>query len=267
MRTRARQIGVRRREWLSNCLFHTTYENLGSEAEAWLAWWWDARERYAVQFRPERPVERAFVEIETQAGSRRVELDAARSDWEIGRSLQSEVSVRDVSVSRSHAAILRLGRGFAFRDLGSRQGVRVEGERRTLGTLLPGDVLQVGRVKVAFGTEAEASAGPGQPAWIDRLSYTALVEESAPQIVQTLIAFLDPAALLPGLSAPLEARAPGLGDELVYPFLDSQRRLARETLPRACGVDCGPQPEAWREWWERARASWAPQLAPRGWIL
>jgi len=267
MRTRARQIGVRRREWLSNCLFHTTYENLGSEAEAWLAWWWDARERYAVQFRPDRPSERAFVEIETQEGTRRVDLDPERSDWEIGRSLQSEVSVRDVSVSRSHAAILRLGRGFAFRDLGSRQGVRIEGERRTLGTLLPGDVLQVGRVKVAFRTEAEGSAGPGQPGWIDRLSYAALVEESAPQVVQTLIAFLDPAALLPKLSGPLEARAAGISDELVYPFLDAQRRLAREALPRACGVDCGPQPAAWREWWERARGSWAPQLTPRGWLL
>lgn len=267
MRSRARQIGVRRREWLSNCLFHTTYENLGSEAEAWLAWWWDARERYAVQVRPERPVQRAFVDIETQEGSRRVPLDPARSDWELGRSLQSEISVRDVSVSRSHAAILRLGRGFAFRDLGSRQGVRIEGERRTLGTLLPGDVLQIGRVKVLFQTEVEASAGPGQPLWIDRLSFTALVEESAPQIVQTLIAFLEPEPMIAKLSAPLEARAPGITKELVLPFVHSQHRLAREALPRACGVDCGPEAGAWREWWERARSSWPAQLTPRGWIL
>jgi serine/threonine protein kinase len=267
MQTRARQIGVRRREWLSNCLFHTTYENLGSEAEAWLAWWWDARERYAVQIRPERPRQRAFVDIETAEGARRVGLDPARSDWELGRSLQSEISVRDVSVSRSHAAILRLGRGFAFRDLGSRQGVRIEGERRTLGTLLSGDVLQIGRVRVQFRTEVEASAGEGQPLWIDRLSFTALVEDSAPQVVQALIGLLDAESLLSQLAGHLEARAPGIAKELVVPFLETQRRTALESLPRAAGVDCGPRPEAWREWWERARASWPTQLAPRGWIL
>ncbi|MBL4847461.1 MAG: protein kinase [Planctomycetes bacterium] len=267
MRTRARQIGIRRCEWLSNCLFHTTYENLGAEVDAWLVWWWDARERYPVQVRPERPVQRAYVDIEASDGRRRIGLDRALNEWAVGRSLQSEVSIRDASVSRNHATLLRLGRGYAFRDLGSRQGVRIDGERCTLGTLLPGDVLQLGRVKVQFGLEEEQSAGPNQPAWIDRLCFTVLVEEAAPQVIRALIGLLDPEGLAAKLSPLLEPRAPGVTQDLLVPFLHTQCRQALEALPRACNVDYGDEASRWMEWWHLNASRTPPQLAPQGWLL
>ena len=263
---RARQIGVRRREWIANCLFHTTYENLGAEIDPWLTWWWDARERYALQARPLRPRQTASIEVETSAGRERITLDGEREEWTLGRSLQAEVSIRDVSVSRAHVRLFRLGRGYAFRDLGSRQGVKIGGERRDLGALISGDSLQLGRIQVVFGLKEEERAGPDAPAWIDRLTFTALVELRAPQVLGVLVALLDSEGILARLSPLLDPRAPGASAQLLEPFLSAQRTLALEALPQIANLEL-EKPGDWRAWWARCSERYPGQLAPRGWEL
>ena len=264
---RARQIGVRRREWLANCLFHATYENLGPEVDAWLTWWGDARERYPVQARPLRPRQEASLEVETPSGRERVKLSGEREEWTLGRSLQAEISIRDVSVSRVHARIFRLGSGYAFRDLGSRQGVRVGGERRDLGALIPGDSLQLGRIQATFSLSEEERADSQGPRWIDRLTFTALVELRAPQVLGALVALVDSERLLARLAPQLAPCAPNATSQLLEPFLSSQRQLALEALGPIAGVELGDDPADWRAWWARSAPQFPEQLAPRGWEL
>jgi serine/threonine protein kinase/pSer/pThr/pTyr-binding forkhead associated (FHA) protein len=264
---RARQIGLQRREWISNCLFQTTYENLGPNANKWLTWWWDARERYAVQGRPSEPRTQAVLEITTPDGKREAVLEDGREEWTLGRSLQAEISIRDNSVSRAHARLLRLSRGYAYRDLGSRQGIRVEGDRADIGLLTPGDTLQLGRVTVGFDLRIdETPLRTGDPCGVDRLTFTALVELRAPQVVSALIALLDRDGLYARYSPQLEKHAPGAGEALLGPFLDAQRLMAADALP---SLSRGALREAdaatWLDWWNKQRGGYPPQVYPWGW--
>jgi hypothetical protein len=69
----------------------------------------------------------------------------------MGRSRDCEVVVSDENVSRRHAEVRTTGSAWAVRDLGSTNGVKVNG-RRIDGsqTLRPGDVIQIGLSEITF---------------------------------------------------------------------------------------------------------------------
>lgn len=75
-------------------------------------------------------------------------LDA--SFHQVGREPASDVFLDDVTVSRRHAEIRRVGRHYVVRDLGSLNGTYVNGTRIDEHTLYDGDELQFGRFRVAF---------------------------------------------------------------------------------------------------------------------
>lgn len=62
----------------------------------------------------------------------------------IGRAPKNDVRIRDASVSREHAKIVFTERGFAIYDLGSENGVWVNGERVKHTVLSEGDVVELG---------------------------------------------------------------------------------------------------------------------------
>jgi len=65
----------------------------------------------------------------------------------IGRQSGADVRLGDTSVSRAHAAVLRVDGGWTLLDLGSRGGTTLNGRDVTDGTpLRPGDVLRCGGV-------------------------------------------------------------------------------------------------------------------------
>ena len=65
----------------------------------------------------------------------------------IGRSIECDCVVSEASVSRRHAELRRVGEGWLVRDLGSRNGTRLNGVRVTAETeARPGDVLAVGPI-------------------------------------------------------------------------------------------------------------------------
>ena len=89
------------------------------------------------------------------------ELDQAR--MVVGRSRDAGVRIEDASVSHEHAA-LELGlAGFGIRDLGSTNGVRVNGGAVDSTALKHGDRLEVGAVELQYVVEAR-STGSGR-AW------------------------------------------------------------------------------------------------------
>ena len=68
----------------------------------------------------------------------------------IGRSSECDIVVGDPNVSRRHAEVRRIGRGFSLVDLGSTNGTEVNGQRVTETSLMNGDVIGVGTTQITF---------------------------------------------------------------------------------------------------------------------
>ena len=62
----------------------------------------------------------------------------------IGRAVECDVAVDDPLVTRRHARVLVSDLGAALEDLDSSNGVYVNGVRRQVTSVHPGDVIQLG---------------------------------------------------------------------------------------------------------------------------
>ncbi|MFI5314350.1 MAG: FHA domain-containing protein [Myxococcota bacterium] len=76
----------------------------------------------------------------------------------IGRGSGSEVVVDDASVSHQHAALELGSNGYRIRDLGSTNGVLVNGARMALAELKHGDKIALGQIELRYVVEARAAA-------------------------------------------------------------------------------------------------------------
>lgn len=94
-------------------------------------------------------------------GSRRLGLP--EGEHVIGRSRESDVVVRDATVSRAHALVAVAAGRVTLQDLGSSNGTMVNGERVQGETALSaGDQLRLGRVRMTLvAGAAEPFGGPG----------------------------------------------------------------------------------------------------------
>lgn len=105
-----------------------------------------------------------FLEVKSPRGVERLDLEAGVA-VSIGRSRENVLrNEADDSMSRQHCLIEPASRGWAVRDLGSRNGTRVNGQRITTPTsLASGDVIKAGRLEIRF-VEPEASQARAAPA-------------------------------------------------------------------------------------------------------
>lgn len=76
----------------------------------------------------------------------------------VGRGDGCDVRIDDASISHQHAALELGTHGYRVRDLGSTNGVRVNGARTALGELKHGDALALGEVELRYVVEARAAA-------------------------------------------------------------------------------------------------------------
>jgi hypothetical protein len=105
---------------------------------------------------PESPERRAEALVATRAvvslDDRRYVLDGPRAT--IGRSKQAECVLSDPNVSRRHAELQRSSSGdWTIADLGSTNGVKVNGRRIASTRLSPGDQVTVGTTTFLFDIE------------------------------------------------------------------------------------------------------------------
>lgn len=105
---------------------------------------------------PPRPAEQARPVVTTRAvvslDDRRYVLDAPRAT--IGRSKQAECVLPDPNVSRRHAELSRSPEGdWTIADLGSTNGVKVNGRRVASTRLRPGDRVTLGTTTFEFDIE------------------------------------------------------------------------------------------------------------------
>ncbi len=78
---------------------------------------------------------------------RRFEL---REHTSVGRAADNDILLPDHLVSRYHAIIERQGTEYVLRDLGSKNGLRVNGEAALEHRLAPGDRVQIGKTGFVF---------------------------------------------------------------------------------------------------------------------
>ena len=78
----------------------------------------------------------------------------------LGRGAGVDVVLDDASVSNQHAALELAGAGFRIRDLGSTNGVRVNGSRVAASDLKHGDRLEIGSLSFRYRVEARKANPP-----------------------------------------------------------------------------------------------------------
>jgi len=102
----------------------------------------------------------AFLEIKSPRGVERMELESGVA-VSVGRARENTLrNEADDSMSRQHCLFEPAMKGWAVRDLGSRNGTKVNGQRISTPTsLASGDVVKAGRLEIRF-VEPESSA-PG----------------------------------------------------------------------------------------------------------
>jgi pSer/pThr/pTyr-binding forkhead associated (FHA) protein len=71
-----------------------------------------------------------------------------------GRHEECDVQLNSKKVSRRHCIVAQVNDYLVVRDLGSTNGVRINGERVAEGKLRPGDELQVGNFKYQVCADA-----------------------------------------------------------------------------------------------------------------
>jgi len=83
-----------------------------------------------------------------------------------GRDLECDVRFDSRKISRKHCCIAQVGDYLAVRDLGSTNGIRINGVRVLEGQLHPGDELTVGNFlyQVRWDEQALAARPPARPA-------------------------------------------------------------------------------------------------------
>ncbi|WP_049872461.1 FHA domain-containing protein [Myxococcus hansupus] len=85
----------------------------------------------------------------------------AESQTEIGRGSDVGLRLRDRAVSRTHARVIHEEGGFSLEDLGSPNGVFLNGQRvETRAPLADGDVIEMGRSLLRFQGAVEEPAPP-----------------------------------------------------------------------------------------------------------
>ncbi|MCB0218132.1 MAG: sigma 54-interacting transcriptional regulator, partial [Chrysiogenetes bacterium] len=90
--------------------------------------------------------------LEGEAG--RFELRARRQI--IGSAPEADVSIPEEFISRAHAAIAPTADAWRIHDLGSTNGILVNGTRVSEAALRPGDELTLGQTKLRFRAEVES---------------------------------------------------------------------------------------------------------------
>jgi pSer/pThr/pTyr-binding forkhead associated (FHA) protein len=78
----------------------------------------------------------------------------------VGRSSQAEARVKDENLSRRHFLIEHKGEDYVIRDLNSRNGTWLRGQRVTAEPLRHNDLIVAGRTRFRFAAPAYLAAVP-----------------------------------------------------------------------------------------------------------
>lgn len=248
-------------------------EALGLDPVAWLSWWWQARGAFTRQVGPARPPRALRLVPAPGEPVALVALGPEPGLLLIGRDARCQVRLEHPTVSRLHAAALRLHRRLVLRDEGGAAGTRLDGVPLHVGLLDPGAALRLGEVSLVVEGRDLPAEGPRGARLVDAATFHALDEAGHPATLVGHLAVLEAAARLG--AAPAESLAHDLhpGDAaraaaVAHHVRDAWRARvgrARQALEALLGRDAGPEPAAWADLASRA-GPLPPQVAPAGWV-
>jgi pSer/pThr/pTyr-binding forkhead associated (FHA) protein len=125
----------------------------------------------------------------------------------IGRHEECDIQLNSRKVSRKHCVIAQVGESLVVRDLGSTNGVRVNGVRVENGSLRSGDELTIGnfRYQVHVDPRREVLPAPGPPVTHAPVSpkKPALSEDELLEEADEPVSLPEPGLLRSGRSYPM----------------------------------------------------------------
>ena len=142
----------------------------------------------------------AYIELlDDQAGGRLMPIEGGR--FTVGRDESNDLCVDDGRVSRNHALVRQDAGGWCVEDLGSTNGVRVNGEKSARAELSGGDELSIGPIRLRFH---DGSPAAPTSTVLDRDAVSGLLSGGS-RVVEShrrLELFLDLAAALDSIDSP-----------------------------------------------------------------
>jgi len=99
---------------------------------------------------PEAPAPEPVREVVTLTVAGRTH-EVTKPTVVLGRSREADVRVADVNVSRRHAELRQEGAGYWIVDLGSTNGLEVNGKRTDRSRVRDGDRITMGSTEIVFG--------------------------------------------------------------------------------------------------------------------
>jgi pSer/pThr/pTyr-binding forkhead associated (FHA) protein len=87
------------------------------------------------------------------------EIPLNRAVVTIGRRRDCDVTIDSIRVSLRHCSLARYGDAVLVRDLGSTNGVRINGHRIESGWLSPGDELSIAHLSFVYRCRPEREIG------------------------------------------------------------------------------------------------------------
>jgi len=88
-----------------------------------------------------------------EIAGKRFDLD--REQASLGRSDDNTISLDDPAISGRHCAVVRDGRRFLLRDLGSTNGTRLNSRDVKEAVLKPKDLIKLGSIELMFDSDEE----------------------------------------------------------------------------------------------------------------
>jgi FhaA, N-terminal domain/FHA domain len=106
--------------------------------------------RAPVPSTPEAPAPEPVREVVTLTVAGRTH-EITKPSVVLGRSREADIRVADVNVSRRHAELRQEGAGYWIVDLGSTNGLEVNGKRTDRSRVRDGDRITMGSTEIVFG--------------------------------------------------------------------------------------------------------------------
>ena|SRR5580765_352952 len=130
----------------------------------------------------------------------------------LGRHQECDIQLGSRKVSRRHCCLAQVNGHFVVRDLGSTNGIRINGVKVMEGDLRPGDELTIGNQRYQLDWASKAGEAPAQPKAAPDLR-NAIKPAAPPSEIDVNLASCDmPVALPePGIAAevPIAVIPPG----------------------------------------------------------
>lgn len=110
---------------------------------------------------PSAPEPEALPRLVVRLGDRVVFVHKVTGDrLFIGRGTDNDIALENLSISRKHATLTRVGNKLVIEDLGSDNGLIVAGSRVARADLSPGDQVSIGKYSLTYATREEEDSLP-----------------------------------------------------------------------------------------------------------